>query len=606
MGNALKQEIVLAEFPQDGRLWLVSRIGDIVYNRESDENRATIVLAPLASNFGLASRRSFPDLLRDAAKQVEIGAGMLSEILVGSIYRNGKPVQVPEGYAEKLYFWINDVRRCATCTQEELVKMGFGIPLLGDTLASQSLYAVYERGDNKWLQGITHVLLPHSEIARFYYFDSSVLAKLMTNGGVLNGQLYTLDYDKLGAGRQEEIREWAREGIEFMLLHDWIPEGSIPTVAKLRFNQEAHDSALAIHSTLYSGFTQANGRAPLQARFPFTGVTKINVYGCKVGHGNAQAFLVCEIAACSKQFLWRPFKYNWVTDRRRELSGGEKTQVTGRKGRHTVAARKEGDVVADTAEGANSGATRLGVEGHARPGRFNIDASMMERAPKDGLQAGGVKSVRKETGFGKFTTDGKSDSLSKAGGMDIYAAQQDNESKQGLKESYRDKYIGRFAKAVEKLKQHGYSIQSISIGNTTRERGGLKMTLFPVNQAINTEVKNWAHLNRYAQGKKNKPRGVAIVEITKDLRFWYASEIEPRAENQTFSVAVFATDGFSQLSISKLDVFLALVMNQEGMHLHRLNGKQGLQVKAVDHLSGDFSEAGISELAKRMLKALKG
>ncbi len=213
-----------------------------------------------------------------------VEVGLFPILKIGSLWESRK--YVGDDFYSKIDCTLNfkDNARII-CAGHELPGIGYLIPA--------SKYKV----GNEWLDSkclliksndVT-VVLPCSEIIRFYYAHSSYIIKSIFSGCFSRNMICNLKESKIDAGTA------------YIQIRSRIPDIVAPTIGRLIFSDYAMTCAQNIHKSIIKNKVNS-GNSWIEAVPPLENKTRIELQGVKL---SANAFLGLRILSCSHEFPFR-------------------------------------------------------------------------------------------------------------------------------------------------------------------------------------------------------------------------------------------------------------------------------------------------------------
>ncbi|MBO0952638.1 hypothetical protein [Fibrella forsythiae] len=294
----------ITEFPDDGEYWLLSWVGPVgIY--ESDHRIEVDLVAidyeryekdPTIISYIKKTDQNF--VKRKTIKS--IGIECLVVINVGSVWRNKKLVSTPlrNSKFNDLTVKLRQAEMSTIKPVNSIVELPYKYhPFSGehcnsDCLVIDSPFFTVESGNHK----ITKILIPPSELMKFYYCGSSYVIKHLIGTGIQDDQLFTKADTRINDETKEAYINMRKGTVD----NDCLILGRIAVCSVAL--QNATDIGRQIRYAFYS-----KKKPYLNAKFPFNGATTLSVKGkvicLKEGIDNPEyGFLVYAILLCTAPF----------------------------------------------------------------------------------------------------------------------------------------------------------------------------------------------------------------------------------------------------------------------------------------------------------------
>ncbi len=287
----VKQVIEIAEFPRDGRLWRIDWLAAVQRNvNVPTESTIEVYLRPVEkntkANFGVNNQERVCCL---------IGVGQLPLLAVGSLWHDGRLLEDRainrRTVLEHVHINSNTVQliNAGHKDGEHYVINKFSFDIGG-----------YQNGLNANCLAIRHygdpyrIIIPVSEIIRFYYAASSDMAKIAFSG------MYENDFDEIVG----ELHYFNPELKRFIIqLRYWIEDNDGWTLARLLQEPCADEAFKMIHRSLVKQSVNApHKRTMPETNFPFEGRTDLTARCLEFNSGGKSRLLVLELLHCTAPF----------------------------------------------------------------------------------------------------------------------------------------------------------------------------------------------------------------------------------------------------------------------------------------------------------------
>lgn len=312
----------IKEFPSDNRYWRVDWFGAIQPNPKlSREPVLQVVITPfktpdinaLPPN-KLASASSG---LVDYTEQqtICIGTGQLPAVCVGSIWRNSECQQQLAGHLTEFKGIEISERTTQVLNASAKEHNQYIIPYthykFGKAGYLSKMVAIEYGGDPYG------ILIPMTELVRFYYAVSTDLADVIFSGDLKHNLHAVLNMEHTWS-EPEEQREVIGLRQRFSDQDGWI-------LARILNSSEAWSGATAVHDAMLK--SRVNGvPAHIESNFPFAGSTNLSAR-CKMlptADLNKWRYLVLSLVRCSAAFPFRHLTVYRDNDNNRAKDGEDK------------------------------------------------------------------------------------------------------------------------------------------------------------------------------------------------------------------------------------------------------------------------------------------
>ncbi|ABA87379.1 hypothetical protein Pcar_0116 [Syntrophotalea carbinolica DSM 2380] len=290
------QKVVIKEFPKDGRPWRVDWFGEVHLNPNiSDEPQIELLISPFIGKPSDAG--STRAVNHHQQRIIRVGVGQLPLIHIGSIWENGKKLPrhlftYTSNTFSNLVVSPNSLRLIKTSHQDDgefLLPFKFHPFGKGVSGINGRCVTISHKNDP------FHVIVPCTEIIRFYFSQTTKLARALLNGEISSSTESLYDSEKSSLHKDGTCV--LHIGMRFDDEDAWV-------AARLAFSEIANKIARGIHGSIIKNSLNNESGAP-EAYPPFYGETNLQTYGKWIQSGDKWRFLVFWINSCSA-----PFPYN--------------------------------------------------------------------------------------------------------------------------------------------------------------------------------------------------------------------------------------------------------------------------------------------------------
>lgn len=291
----------IKEFPHDGRAWMLAWVGEIHNSpRSNGTKQIEVSLLPLQHGrpFDKTAFKTIKNFSRGEAKKVRVSIGLLPALILGSGWINGfhQPTSHSPANFPNLQIDPQTVRIADSSNLNAALINPENYQPVRECLSAKYLVIDHD-GDIISDRGIpwdpkSKILIPCSEIVRFYYSFSSQLGVEIISGG-----LHTKSNDVFNP----HLTRIRPDGRHFIQLRRRILNIDAPIVARLAFCPVADKWARAVHGNLQLASVNNTPRV-LETSFPFVGSTNLSTQGKWIHRNGLWHFLVLRILSCTSVF----------------------------------------------------------------------------------------------------------------------------------------------------------------------------------------------------------------------------------------------------------------------------------------------------------------
>lgn len=285
-------------FPQDNHCWRVTWIGGRLQQSSGKQPEITIYISRLSP---ANNRQTYKPLAAKALtgrhSKFLARIGYQNLLYVGSVWRNGENVSHEFKYDK--FDKTLDTSLAKTISFNQRDQFGYKIlpayPLSIDAyrdLQSSTLIAIPYKGNQYG------ILIPVSEIIRFYYLTSSSMSQAIYHGVFNELTEGEVNFDPM------------EKHVEFTLSRG-VSERNAPIIARYHSSPYMQDRVREIHQ-----WVQLNsaGKSEVTAPFnffPFRGKTNLSFQGLKIKSENNEERILCtRLIMCSGPMNFRSALYN--------------------------------------------------------------------------------------------------------------------------------------------------------------------------------------------------------------------------------------------------------------------------------------------------------
>lgn len=575
-------KVIIKTFPADGKLWRVQWFGQLSLNPHIfDEPLIEVILTPFT-----LLHDGYPRFDTANSKTVCIGVGQLPLVHIGSVWQNGElqPIhrfKVEQKTYKSLKIFPSTMRTIKTI---EKVEGEYLLPYkhhyYGGKESLLTRCLCIERNGDPY-----HLIIPAIEIARFYYVQTSKLARIIFNGQFWHSQdvLYNTDYSKT----------FKHEGLATVQLRTKFDNPDAWIAARLAFSEVALNKALAIYDSILKNYRSREGKAIPEAYPPFEGQTDLKVYGKTIKSQSKSRFLVFWIGVCSAPFPFDdvvPVRDNSgdapldPTDDREECwSNKQVGNVQNQSG--SLEVQNEEEPYSQIEETVCS----------LTQNRFSyLDGKKLLKAEKvSSKYKAGDKGPCIVHRVNKLSTGGGVNTPSNSAQINIQISPTDKDNPSSKKEPPLPATFPNFIEALDALTFRGnIEYKIVPASKKTIDEGGRPMSLFP--ERVNGQRIPFSYI-------KSKPakerRKVMVAEVCFTGRTFYFMEIQQRSTKKLPILFAHKQD-FQPLGQVLLETILEKCAENKGNWIDD-NEVVGVNRTKIKHL---WSSAEI--FAKKMLTCM--
>lgn len=282
----------IKEFPDDGRIWRVDWFGGVERNPQvPSEPKIQLIISPVVD--GVSDYAASNAVNHEERRSISIGVGQLPLVSIGSLWQNRHCLIESAGKTkvfENLVVspeTVRSVKSDVLVDGQQLIRKKYH--QIGAGLAANCL-AIEWHGDPYG------IIIPATEIIRFYYATSSDLAKAIFAGDFRHalGSIVNLDECKFAESERRCILKLRKE---FADADAWV-------IGRILNSAEAFDGAGLVHDSMIKQSVQGRPRLHPDAAFPFIGSTSLRVRmkAMKTPDEKSWRFIVFSLEHCTGQF----------------------------------------------------------------------------------------------------------------------------------------------------------------------------------------------------------------------------------------------------------------------------------------------------------------
>lgn len=297
-----KVRFSISSFPHDDRLWRVDWFGGLRFNElNPEESQIEVFLSPFNSEY-MDKPAANKAVFENERKSIYVGIGQLLLIHVGSIWKNGLPI---EDHKLRKYKYTSEIFKNLRISREHVKICSAGQKSEDDYIIPPAYYSI---GSHSGLKAKClciekdedpyNIIIPMVEVIRFYYAQSSKIAKVLFNGSY--GQNESIIYDP------EYTIENIEEGCHQIKLRKEFSNSDAWFAARLAFSEVARKNAKRIWASIIKSRDKNNIAFPA-THPPFYDKTDLKVFGKYIPKKISDVkkewrFLVLWIQSCSGPF----------------------------------------------------------------------------------------------------------------------------------------------------------------------------------------------------------------------------------------------------------------------------------------------------------------
>ncbi|POZ63330.1 hypothetical protein [Chromobacterium alticapitis] len=288
----------IKEFPDDGRIWRVDWFGGVERNPQvPSEPKIQLIISPVVG--GATDYAASNAVNHEERRSISIGVGQLPLVTIGSLWQNRHCLVASAGKVKTFDNLIISpktvrlVKSDVSVDGQQLIRKKYH--QIGAGLATNCV-AIEWQGDPYG------IIIPTTEIIRFYYATSSDLAKAIFAGDFRHdlGSIVNPDECQFVVPERRCILRLRKE---FADADAWI-------IGRVLNCQEAFDGAALVHDSMIKQAVQNKPRVYPEAAFPFIGATNLRVRtkAMRTPDEKSWRFIVFALEHCSG-----PFPFSAIT-----------------------------------------------------------------------------------------------------------------------------------------------------------------------------------------------------------------------------------------------------------------------------------------------------
>lgn len=577
-------------FPNDNHNWRITWVGRRLHQRSGRQPEVTIYISKL---FPVKNKKEIKPLVSKnlSGWHTEFSAriGYQSLLYIGSVWRNGKNVSNEFKYDE--FKESVDTSKATSISFNQTDQSGHKIlpsyPLGKEAyrnIHGSTLIAIPLKGDPYGL------LIPASEIIRFYYLISSSMSQAVYHGV----------FEKLTDGEVEfDPKE---KHVEFTLSNG-VSDRNSPIIARYHSSPYMRQRVDEIHKWVQLNSAEKSEVTSSFTFFPFSDKSKLTFQGIKFESGNQKRILCTSLLKCTG-----PMGFRTAISRKKEAKPktyGEDDEQQDLANVWPIFSDEIDDVINPFEESSKKHVTKTIVEVEDRFSNLkycDIAYRKITYVSDTTIKViQNVDSTSKELNTGDGTY-GDSDTRKLELEIDVLPEGFVNHIPERLQ---------MFLDVISSLRNEpGWSVNTVQVtlsdklksDKTRRQVTTIKVGmdylngLFKASAAKNT----WVEIKL---GSVIKHRGIVIVEIQFNQKYWYLFDLEadPITNDQNqekgSSILLMFVDDGKKLLNEQLYTFMERCVSNKGWPSSLL--EFGIEVK-----SKRFKHKG--DLKERLKKAISG
>lgn len=583
MANDIKP---IKAFPDDGRPWRVDWFGAVNLNPKiHDEPTIEVIISPFIGDRNKPS--SVSAVKKSEQTTIHVGVGQLPIIHIGSVWQNRLPLPLGEfKYDQKTFKDISISPETTQFINSDYEENGILRP---------DMYRVGPKtGQNARCLCINYqddplgIIIPVAEIIRFYYAQSSALARILFNGAfsessevLYNEQKSFLDNDGFAAIKLR---------MNFFDNDAWV-------AARIAFSNVANKNANRIYETLLLNSRKVHMALP-EVGMPFIGTTTLKAHTKSIkSKDGTWRNLVLWLDSCSALFPFerltvirdndgRPPENTDNDDERKESAWPKKSPKSG----------NDCEIKDDEPPSDDFASTNITID-HNR--FIHLINKSLEKFPKERSE---YKAGRTRPFLVKGNPDGYSTGGTTGGESNTAPGSIDVNPVPGEQEADVTRYSmpASFENFVEELKvlasRDGFSYRIIKITEKAAIHPFGPASFFP--SSCNGELFQWSYY-KYKPKSERERRQVLVAEVKNAGRVFYLFEIQQRKSGLYTMLMVYNLT-FIQISSTSLTEILLDCARNKGKWLDESVLREYVRHK-IKHSWGTSGE-----FAKKIEKLIKG
>ncbi|TDR32152.1 hypothetical protein [Hydromonas duriensis] len=523
--------VKIAEFPDDGRLWRIDWLGAVQHNEKNipTENTIDVYLRPVdpqrTTDFGMK-------ITERVCRQV--GVGQLPLLTIGSLWHKGQlldDIRAVQRQTNLHSVLVNSstVKLIKAGHQDEgnyaISKFHFDIGGIQNGLSANCL-AIERNGDPYG------IIIPVSEVIRFYYASSSDLSNIAFSG------MYENDFDSMVG----EFHHMHPEQDMFIIeLKQWLEDNDGWTIGRLLQEPCADEAFKLIHRSLVKqSVNTLHKKAMPETNFPFQGRTNWTAHCLNIQSGGKNRTLILELLHCTAPFPFSDLHVIRKNDGRKadpetDISDDDKiecwpnTKVTKPCPDNDIPLQSETEAY----RYAKKDSITLKANRFAALENKKIHKDTKEQCKYKASQLIPCQSIV-ATGLGTgLGTTGDSTIIP----VQITVTAEDEEKVRRQREKALEASFETMMQAVRLLNQYSNTKASIR-----QSRDGYFIPL------ASAKTRQWSYLD----SKKKKYRSVLVADIQVDERYFWLVEFEQRKADKCTSALIEIPNHYSDNELLQL------------------------------------------------------
>lgn len=582
--------VLINQFPDDGRFWRVIWFSHLRDNLPVRGLKIQVLLAPLResshslNNHSLSNSPMAKTIVPDVYATPYLEIASFPWVRIGSIWKS-QELQLSPDY-KTVQFELDFSQHPI-----EKKKLSESIPrikndsLVEDIILSKYIYPLPPHVLNCKCAAITisrtlQLIIPMSEIARFYYFNSDRLTHAVTEGWHLHQD------KKLWC---TERSSYISEDTFKLYLNNNAYRSDVNLLGRFAASQYSFEQMQQLYLNLM--IKDKLGNSTFSCLPPFEGKTTLKVKGQYVNIGGTTRFLAYEILHCSALFPFQQLqiegKSNFVREDEQEEQFPDSSDKPSFPPRiqevekpETVEIENKPSSLLDNIKKLKIRETKFSTS-HINIIPLDTHPTLMGACTRDSV-------TRSATNIAYSTDDGSNSEL------DSRKIKQETVEENSTHELLNPGNFLQIMQAVTYLQsRYGLSYNIRTLENRKYARVGGNMIACTFYVAPKKQEHEW--INITTDERKKRPRHALIVELEHNNQYWYLVDAERRSESErAYSIAFIHKPSFSSLFDSELKSILAYqVRNQSTMikdnQMPEINYSRLNHVKLKSYSASKFS-----------------
>lgn len=590
----MKVDKKIAEFPSDDHYWYLTGVGPISIS-ENDFRIEIDFVAMDYPNFKKAPLFNKGWVIRNDNNQIKraylnpVGVDYLGFAETGSVWHKQKLIYSPSSYntnAAQLTVKILEAGKAKLSTIESEIEVPYIYhPFAKSNIKSSCLILSNDNFENTGSKPLSKVIIPSSEVFRFYYCGSGYFIKQLIGNGIPDDKLFVRSDTRLD-NKSKEAYINIRKALNYFDLHY---AGRLATCPK------AQQAAINIGRKLHFNHLK-DGSPFLEAELPFLGSSNLSVVGRYIKlkenlDSEELGFLVYSIIGCSARLPYEKLWYDRDNDNRKTNNPSEVKEVKGPFPKNPLNP-SEDSLISSTATADNE-FTKVPID-------FQLEKKFghvpeIEQVKKDQQQ---VRTLGNKSNW-PADVDSYSTSENQNDGFNIAPGEI-----QTLEENLSIDF-SNLDKVIQVLRHQNIDCHYKS--NSSNWAESYHYQSFPIFYTgfMGDNIKKWCQVKTITvQNYKIRQRRIVVVRLISAGRSYYLFELEAQ-NSERYSRVIIHRPGAPILLDTELNKVLRLMVENKGRWTRCDLSPMKIQKRAFDHLKNDTAEKVVKRISDYLNQVAK-